>query len=44
MTGLKNLKENGYEKWLKDMEEEDRIRMCGILQMIADLAQELIEK
>ena len=40
-TGLAVLKENGYESWLKDMEEEDRLRMCGVLQMIADLAQEL---
>jgi len=43
MTGLDNLKKNGYESWLKDMEEEDRLRMCGFLQMIADLAQELDE-
>ena len=28
-------------KFLNDMEEEDRLRMCGVLQMIADLAQEL---
>lgn len=41
MSGLANLRQNGYESWLKDMEEEDRLRMCGILQMIADLAQEL---
>ena len=41
MKGLDILKQNGYEKFLKDMEEEDRLRMCGVLQMIADLAQEL---
>ncbi len=41
MTGLANLEQNGYESFLKDMEEEDRLRMCGVLQMIADLAQEL---
>lgn len=43
MTGLENLKRNGYDSWLKDKEEEDRLRMCGFLQMIADLAQELDE-
>ena len=41
MTGLETLKENGYESWLNDMEEEDRLRICGVLQMVADLAQEL---
>jgi hypothetical protein len=43
MTGLTVLTQNGYENYLRDMEEEDRIRMCGILQMLADLAQELDE-
>ena len=43
MTGLALLKQNGYENYLQDMEEENRIRMCGILQMLADLAQELDE-
>ena len=43
-TGLANLKENGYENWLNVMEEEDRLRMCGILQMITELAQELDEE
>ena len=43
MTGRDSLMQNGYENWFKDMEEEDRLRMCGILQMIADLAQELDE-
>ena len=41
MKGLDSLRQNGYEKFLKDMEEEDRLRMCGVLQMIADLAKEL---
>ncbi len=44
MTGLATLKKNGYENWLKDMEEEDRLRICGVLQMIVDLAQELDEE
>ncbi len=43
MTGLAVLKQNGYESYLHDMEEEDRLRMCGIIQMLADLAQELDE-
>ena len=43
MTGLAVLTQNGYENYLRDMEEEDRLRMCGILQMLADLAQELDE-
>ena len=43
MTGLALLKQNGYENYLQDMEEENRLRMCGILQMLADLAQELDE-
>ena len=43
MTGLAVLTQNGYENYLRDMEEEDRLRMCGILQMLADLAKELDE-
>ena len=43
MTGLAVLTQNGYENYLRDMEEEGRLRMCGILQMLADLAQELDE-
>ena len=38
------LKDQEGEKWLKDMEEEDRLRICGVLQMIVDLAQELDEE
>ena len=41
MKSLDILKQNGYEKFLKDLEEEDRLRICGVLQMIADLAKEL---
>jgi hypothetical protein len=43
MTGLALLQQNGYETYLQDMEEEDQLRMCGILQMLADLAEELDE-
>ena len=44
MKSLDVLKLNGYEKFLNDMEEEDRLRICGVLQMIVDLAQELDEE
>ncbi|MEK9629534.1 MAG: hypothetical protein VW455_11005 [Nitrospinota bacterium] len=40
-TGRDALVENGYGEWMKEMEEEDRLRICGVLQMITDLAQEL---
>ena len=43
MTGLVLLTQNGYDNYLRDMEEEDRLRMCGIIQMLADLAKELDE-
>jgi hypothetical protein len=43
MTGLVMLTQSGYENYLRDMEEEDRLRMCGIIQMLADLAKELDE-
>ena len=43
MTGLVMLTQNGYDNYLRDMEEEDRLRMCGIIQMLADLAKELDE-
>lgn len=43
MTGLVLLKQNGYESYLQEMEDEDRLMMCGIIQMLADLAQELDE-
>ena len=41
MTGIQVLKNNGYEKWLHDMEDDDRLRICGVLQMIAELSEEL---
>ncbi len=44
MTGRSWLAMNGYENWLKEMDEEDRLRMAGKLQMIADLAEELDEE
>ena len=43
-TGINILKQNGYEEWLHDMEEEDRLRICGVLQMIAELSEELNEE
>ena len=42
--GINILKQNGYEEWLKDMEEEDRLRICGVLQMVAELSEELNEE
>lgn len=44
MTGINMLKKNGYENWLENMEEEDRLRMCGVLQMIAEMSEELNEE
>jgi hypothetical protein len=43
-TNSATLKKNGNGDWLVDMEEEDRLRMCGVLQMLADLSQELSEE
>jgi len=43
MTALVLLKQNEHESYLQDMEDEDRFRMCGIIQMLADLVQELDE-
>ena len=41
MTGIQILKQNGYEEWLHEMEDDDRLRICGVLQMIAELSEEL---
>jgi len=41
MTGTYILKQNGYEELLHDMEDDDRLRLCGVLQMISELAEEL---
>ena len=44
MTGTYILKQNGYEEWLHDMEDDDRLRLCGVLQMISELSEELNEE
>jgi len=41
LTGQHILKQNGYEEWLHDMEDDDRLRLCGVLQMISELSEEL---
>ena len=35
-TGIWYLEQNGYAEWLKDAEEEDFIRMVGVLQLILE--------
>ena len=44
MTGTHILKQNGYEEWLHEMEDDDRLRLCGVLQMISELSEELNEE
>ena len=44
LTGIHILKQNGYEEWLHDMEDDDRLRLCGVLQMISELSEELNEE
>lgn len=43
VTGRTKLAQNGYETWLKDMEEDDRLRLLGALKLIIELAEELAE-
>lgn len=46
-TGSWYLEQSGYANWLKDAEEEDFVRMVGVLQLIFDtclaLAEDLAE-
>jgi len=46
-TGSWYLEQSGYGNWLKDAEEEDFVRMVGVLQLIFDtclaLAEDLAE-
>jgi len=37
------LEENGYAEWLKDAEEDDFIRMVGVLQLILETFSALQE-
>ena len=42
-TGIMNLQQNGYQEWLKDAEEEDFVRMVGVLQLLYDTCSSLKE-
>ena len=42
-TGILNLQQNGYQEWLKDAEEEDFVRMVGVLQLLYDTCSALKE-
>jgi len=42
-TGVVNLQQNGYQEWLKDAEEEDFVRMIGVLQLLYDTCLALKE-
>ena len=42
-TGIFNLEQNGYQEWLKDAEEEDFVRMVGVLQLLYDTCLALKE-
>jgi hypothetical protein len=44
LSGRAQLAQNGYENWLKDMEEDDRLVIIGSLQLIIELAEELVEE
>ena len=37
------LQQSGYEKWLDDADEDERLRVLGALKLIAELAEELAE-
>lgn len=38
------LEESGYRDWLKDSDQEARLRVLGALQLIADLSEDLAEE
>jgi len=42
-SGILNLQLNGYQDWLKDAEEEDFVRMVGVLQLLYDTCLALKE-
>ncbi|MDE0849341.1 MAG: hypothetical protein OSA44_11110, partial [Nitrospinaceae bacterium] len=44
LSGRNQLAQYGYENWLKDMEEEDRLYLIGTLRLVIDLAEELAEE
>lgn len=44
LTGRTLLAQSGYENLLEDMEEEDRLRLIGILSLIIELAEDLADE
>ena len=42
-TGILYLQETGYKEWLKDAEEDDFLRMVGVLQLLFDTCSALKE-
>ena len=42
-TAISHLEQNGYTDWLKDAEEEDFVRMVGVLQLILETFSALEE-
>ena len=41
--GKNILQQNGYEAWLKDAQNEDRLRLVGALKLILEFCEELAE-
>ena len=37
------LEESGYREWLKDSGQDERLRVLGALQLIADVSEDLAE-
>lgn len=44
LSGRTQLSQYGYENLLKDMEDDDRLRLMGSLKLIIELAEELAEE
>ena len=42
-TGILNLQQNGYQEWLKHAEQDDFVRMVGVLQLLYDTCLALKE-
>ena len=41
--GKEILQQSGYDGWLKDAENEDKLRLIGVLKLIIDFCEELAE-
>ena len=37
------LEQSGYQEWLKDSDQDERLRVLGALHLIADVSEELAE-